>query len=64
MELYKDKNIEKSIRLRQEGKDCLSLIENYGLHLFDEKCMPRVSFNDGEKNEILVLRINKVQNII
>ncbi|MBP3373998.1 MAG: hypothetical protein J6L60_05675 [Bacteroidaceae bacterium] len=64
MELYKDKNIEKSIRLRQEGKDCLSWIENFGLHLFDEKCMPRVSFNDGEKNEILVLRINKVQNII
>lgn len=64
MELYKEKNIEKSIRLRQEGKDCLSWIENFGLHLFDEKCMPRVSFNDGEKNEILVLRINKVQNII
>lgn len=64
MELYKDKNIEKSIRLRQEGKDCLSWIENFGLHLFDEKCMPRVSFNDGKKNEILVLRINKVQNII
>ena len=64
MELYKDKNIEKSIRLRQEGEDCLSWIENFGLHLFDEKCMPRVSFNDGEKNEILVLRINKVKNII
>lgn len=51
-------------RFRQEGKDGLTWIENFGLHLFDEDCKPRVSFKNDERNEVLVLRINQKQNII
>ena len=51
-------------RFRQEGKDVLSWIENFGLYLFDEDCKPRVSFKNDERNEVLVLRINQKQNII
>lgn len=54
----------KTIRLRQDGKDVLSWIENFGLHLFDENCKSKVSFNNGEKNEVLVLRIDKITNTI
>lgn len=52
------------IQQRQEGNDVLSWIENFGLHLLDKDCKPRVSFEKGEKNEVLVLRISKDKNTI
>lgn len=57
-------NLVKTIRFRQEGKDVLSWIENFGLHLFDENCKLNVPFNNGEKNEVLVLRIDRKTNTI
>lgn len=57
-------NLVKTIRFRQEGKDVLSWIENFGLHLFDENCKLNIPFNNGEKNEVLVLRIDKITNTI
>lgn len=50
-----------AILQRKEGKNSLSWIENFGLHLFEEDCKPHVSFQDGE-NMILVLRIKKTEN--
>lgn len=52
------------IQQRKEGRDTLSWIENFGLHLFDEDCSPRVSFKNDERNEVLVLRIDKNKNTI
>lgn len=41
------------IQQRQEGNDVLSWIENFGLHLLDKDCKPRVSFEKGEKTKFL-----------
>ena len=54
----------KTIRLCQEGEVVLSWIENFGLYLFDDDCKPKVSFENDERNEVLVLRINQKRNII
>ena len=48
-----------AINSRQEGKDVLSWIENFGLHLFEKDCKPHVSFQKGKSNIVLVLRIRR-----
>lgn len=47
-----------AIKSRQEGKNVLSWIENFGLHLLEVDCKPNVSFQNGESN-IVVLRIRR-----
>ena len=42
-------------RFRQEGKDVLSWIENFGLHLINDKGYRRLTF--GEQDHILILHI-------
>ena len=59
-----NKDSEYNIQQRQQGKDSLSWIENFGLHLFEKDCKPKVFFKNGEVNEILVLRINRKENVI
>lgn len=59
-----NKDSEYNIQQRQQGKDCLSWIENFGLHLFEKECIPKVSFKNDEVDEIVVLRINKKENTI
>lgn len=59
-----NKDSEYNIQQRQQGKDSLSWIENFGLHLFEKECKPKVFFKNGETDEILVLRINKKDNTI
>lgn len=59
-----NRDSEYNIQQRQQGKDCLSWIENFGLHLFEKECKPKVSFKNGEMDDILVLRINKKEDTI
>ena len=53
-----------AIKSRQEGKDTLSWIERFGLHLFEENCNPKITFNKKEESEVLVLRVNKREKAI
>lgn len=48
-------DLSSAIKSRQEGKDVLSWIENFGLYLSEGKS--HVSFQKGENNMMLVLRI-------
>ena len=59
-----NKDSEYNIQQRQQGKDCLSWIENFGLYLFEKECKPKVFFKNGEVDEVLVLRINRKENSI
>ncbi len=45
---------------RKEGKNSLSWIENFCLYLFEDNCKPRVRFQDGGNEMVLVLRIRNI----
>lgn len=53
-----------AIKSRQEGKDTLSWIERFGLHLLEKDCKPKITFNKEEENGVLVLRVNKREKAI
>lgn len=44
------------IQQRQEGKDILSWIERFGLHLICKKSKPIINFSEGDEH-VLILRI-------
>ncbi len=63
MSYINNADLASAIKSRQEGKDFLSWIENFGLHLFEKGCVPLVSFQKRERNMMLVLSIRNDSNI-
>lgn len=59
--MHLNEDSKKAILQRQDGYNSLSWIENFGQHLLKEDCKPHVSFQNGESDLILVLRIRNKQ---